>query len=336
MTTDSEDLHISTIVRRYSNQVAAQMPQNTLAQALNEHEVALQARDNEAVEWRKWLRFDEPSSDDEMSSLREVAKEAAELWRKLKLDLGDLGHDPDNPPTVKNLSLAVSEAQHAWNMSKRTGLGKAKERFASFLDTMDQYKYLFSIIPKGDKYTSLFTGVVSTVVKASRNNEHLAEGFSEALQDMGRDMHLVQRMSQRCDTPSMRQHVISLYREVFTLLCYAMQWYQSKSFRFRKAFNNKFYDETVKDRVKRIQGHLQRTRDEMNLLASENLELISVRQEKSHDGIFARMDDLNQKFDVIARLLVGKEMSSTLYANAEQGTYMFLYVLSEIFLTYGD
>lgn len=32
---------------------------------------------------------------------------------------------------------------------------------------MDSHKYLFSVIPNGDKYTSLVTGIITTVVKVS-------------------------------------------------------------------------------------------------------------------------------------------------------------------------
>jgi hypothetical protein len=40
-----------------------------------------------------------------------------------------------------------------------------KNRFLNFAETMNDYSYLFSIVPSGDKYTSLITGVVSSVVK---------------------------------------------------------------------------------------------------------------------------------------------------------------------------
>lgn len=32
---------------------------------------------------------------------------------------------------------------------------------------MDSHKYLFSVIPDGDKYTSLVTGIITSVVKVS-------------------------------------------------------------------------------------------------------------------------------------------------------------------------
>ena len=37
-----------------------------------------------------------------------------------------------------------------------------------FLSTIDDHSYLFAVIPSGDKYLSLFTGVVSSVVKVRR------------------------------------------------------------------------------------------------------------------------------------------------------------------------
>lgn len=68
---------------------------------------------------------------------------------------------------MQTLSAAVNDAQSEWAKRNESGFGKAKSQFFSFLETMDSHKYLFSVIPNGEKYTSLITGIVTSVVKVS-------------------------------------------------------------------------------------------------------------------------------------------------------------------------
>lgn len=103
-----------------------------------------------------------------MRSLQEKAKELAELWRKLKLDVGDVGGVFENgPPSLDILWKVAHNAESEWAKKKEKGFGKVKARLFIFLDAMDAHKYLLSIIPNGDKYTSLLTGVLTSVVKVS-------------------------------------------------------------------------------------------------------------------------------------------------------------------------
>jgi len=74
------------------------------------------------------------------------------------------GFSPDRIPTIEDLHGAITKAQTAWHEKRLKGMGKAKDRFFSFLETMNDHSYLFSVVPQGDRYLSLITGVVTTVV----------------------------------------------------------------------------------------------------------------------------------------------------------------------------
>lgn len=101
-----------------------------------------------------------------MRSLQGQAKKLAELWRQLKLDSGDIGGLSEGSlPSLNTLWNAAHDAESQWAKKKEKGFGKAKARLFTFLDTMDAHKYLFSIIPNGDKYTSLLTGSLTSIVK---------------------------------------------------------------------------------------------------------------------------------------------------------------------------
>jgi hypothetical protein len=97
--------------------------------------------------------------------LQRQAKEASELWRKLKLDTDGTGDG--GPPDLQTLWTAVQEAGVQWDKKRENGFSKAKAQLFSFLDTMEAYSSLFSVIPDGEWYSSLLTGVVSSVVKVN-------------------------------------------------------------------------------------------------------------------------------------------------------------------------
>lgn len=106
-----------------------------------------------------------------MRSLHAKAKELAELWRNLKLDAGDIGGlSEDEPPSLNILWKAAHDAGSKWEKKREKGFGRAKACLFSFLDTMDAHKYLFSVVPNGDKYTSLLTGSLTSIVKVRRHS----------------------------------------------------------------------------------------------------------------------------------------------------------------------
>ncbi|KAI0186884.1 hypothetical protein EV127DRAFT_483846 [Xylaria flabelliformis] len=322
MTDDDFDSEVVGLVRRYSDKIASAMSENVLDRAVAAHEAELRASEETPAIWKNWLRFDIQESDPDAASLQQEAKEAANLWRSLKLDLGDLEPFGDQIPTINTLWAAINQAQMQWIKKSESGFGKAKTQLFCFFETMDSHKYLFSIIPNGDKYTSLITGVITSI--ASVNHENMAEGFSRALQDISRDLNFVRRGTLLCSTAEMKGHIVLLYREVFAFLCYTLKWYSSSWNRFRKAFDSRFYDKNVEQRVKRIQGLVQRVRDEINLMSDTMVQNIHSEQRAGFDAtadlINTRIDELegglDAKFAEFARSL-GEQMCKTLMANAQ-------------------
>lgn len=68
---------------------------------------------------------------------------------------------------MQDLQSMMKNTVQDWDARGDSGLSKAKNNFLDFSETLLQFSDLFSIIPDGDKYISLFTGVISTIVKAS-------------------------------------------------------------------------------------------------------------------------------------------------------------------------
>jgi hypothetical protein len=70
-------------------------------------------------------------------------------------------------PKPSNIWTEVKTAQQEWEGRKDSRFGQAKASFSSFCQTLDEHSYLFSIFAKGDNYTTLFTGLISSMVKVN-------------------------------------------------------------------------------------------------------------------------------------------------------------------------
>jgi hypothetical protein len=183
-------------VRRYSTKAAEDMPNNELAQALGHVEEINRAsefmKEREVSEWQKWLRFEKIDEcvnppfpyfiQDSLSKmvrtsdvalLEKECKELIEVWADFQSHLPKadqqlpLNQDLLNIGTVKKAVEAVAQD---WEAKKESKFGKAKDYLFKFCDTLVAHSELFSIFPQGDKYTSLFTGVLSSIVKVSSSS----------------------------------------------------------------------------------------------------------------------------------------------------------------------
>ncbi|GAB1318176.1 Fungal N-terminal domain-containing protein [Madurella fahalii] len=125
---------------------------------------------------------------------------------------------------------------------------------------MDSHSYLFSIISNDGKYTSLITGILTSITKAFVNHKRIAELFSEVLERIAKDLAMVGASVRVSDTPEMRLLVVELYVAVFNLLCNAMNWYGgSGKRRFMKSFRQDYTEDIMKntEKVQESLGHIR-------------------------------------------------------------------------------
>lgn len=61
--------------------------------------------------------------------------------------------------------LAIQKAQAQIQKNQSSTFGKVKAFFSTSAQVLDNHNYLFDLLPSGDKYTSVFTGALSSIVK---------------------------------------------------------------------------------------------------------------------------------------------------------------------------
>ncbi|KAJ4404087.1 hypothetical protein N0V85_004950 [Neurospora sp. IMI 360204] len=174
---------------------------------------------------------------------------------------------------------------------------------------MDNHKNLLEFIPKGDKYVSLFTGVISSVVKVSLEHRKISETFSMALQSITSELARVRRTEEISNSPEMRMLVVDLYVGVFQMLCGYMDWLQMSTLgRLMASCSGNFYAKNVEVLTKQVQDSVREIEKEANLvmqtrmkdvhsfvsLVEESLAQRAIGRESSHDNVVTIQEKLNR------------------------------------------
>lgn len=107
-----------------------------------------------------------------MAELEKECKTLKEAWEDFRLKIPEADRQLpiyQGVPNIWTVKQSVALAEQEWAAKKETGVGKAKDYFFSFCETLDTHSQMFRIFPQGDKYTSLFTGVISSIVKVLKS-----------------------------------------------------------------------------------------------------------------------------------------------------------------------
>ncbi|KAK0716573.1 hypothetical protein B0T21DRAFT_63901 [Apiosordaria backusii] len=304
-----DNTEITPVVRSYSLKIEKENPNNILSQALgstahkDEEERGIGAQ-VKVQEWNQWLYGPSSTWDDPiLGPLEQQRKELVRVWQEFQRLFVNPGADnisaldSHDVPTIATLQAAVNDARDNWELKHESGFGRAKARFIGFMDTMNDHSYLFKFLPAEDKYISLLTGVVSTVVKASANYQKIAEGFSLALVEMSANLRFVEKKTQIANTKEMQRLVVDLYVKVFKFLCHAMSFFHKRRKRFFASFDKRFYDKTVQSMVDDIQKTISR-----------------IRYEAQHASEL-RIEDIHSKVDWLVRL---QQLGTGTHGNSQQ------------------
>ncbi|KAH8198582.1 hypothetical protein TruAng_007263 [Truncatella angustata] len=259
-------------VRKNSLQVANDIPENPVAQATAQFETRQQAAEDEKLrerlEWQRWLHSDAFDHTDDLSDFDTECKNLIEVWKDFQSRYPDLGTSTllDNEiPNISTVKQAVNGVVGEWEAKKDKGMGKAKDYLTRYCDTLLAHSQLFAVIPKGDKYISLFTGVMASIVKAVGRHKEIAEGFCKALAEISDSMRFSRRQSLLYPSERMKMLVILLYIKYIRFLCHTMDWFSSKSKRFKSSLDQDYFRRNVQEKTKDIRDVVTKIQQEATL-----------------------------------------------------------------------
>jgi hypothetical protein len=194
-------------------------------------------------------------------------------------------------PSVAVVLKSVQEAQASWQKHReQTKAGKAKMVFEWVAQSLNNHNYLFDLMPKGDKYTSILVGAFSAVVKvraslhnsslhigsrpflytiligsqATVTHQQIASDISDGLDDISNQVHYFSGAIKRHPRSDyIKRHIALFYCVFFKFLISLMRhWYQSSWNRLLKSFGSGFLEKEVRSTMQKLQKYTTRIREE--------------------------------------------------------------------------
>jgi hypothetical protein len=84
----------------------------------------------------------------------------------------------DSPPDFAFLYQTVTHAESQLQAKRDSSkFAKLKEKFGKVCKSLDNHKGLLAFVPSNDKYTSLITGTISTLVTVSCHHPFARESI---------------------------------------------------------------------------------------------------------------------------------------------------------------
>ncbi|KAK2601175.1 hypothetical protein N8I77_010643 [Diaporthe amygdali] len=262
---------VQSTVRAYSTEVAQRLPPGNEAHDLGQ--ALVQEMNSEILipDMFSLLRsfFEKDASEDNRNPLTELIRvESVKVADKLLLfeqrsPKEDKLDRTQFEPTIEGVIKLTQQVIAKWEAKKSQGFAnKTKAIFHRLCRGINSHSSLLEILPDGNEYVSLFTGVLTVIIKASANHEKVAEGFAENLcsncnqliEDIRVDVFLFK-------TDNMIEAISEFYGRIFLYLSSVMEWIMEKRrTRFIASFNEDLV-ERFEDDIKRISKSAERIRN---------------------------------------------------------------------------
>lgn len=179
------------LVRSYSLELETTLPQTTPTTSLQhiflENERRLRHVSAAQKSWREyyepWNPTDKntypssysphsdhvltPPSDPTSKILREKAVLLSHAWKVFRTTLPNEEQEEleGQVPSVSGLVGMVMSVSTAWNEKRGSSKrGKFMKCFTAFSQTLEAHSYMLEVLPVGNEYVSLFTGVLKTLI----------------------------------------------------------------------------------------------------------------------------------------------------------------------------
>ncbi|KAJ6007443.1 hypothetical protein N7540_011419 [Penicillium herquei] len=280
--------------------------------------------EQEIDNWKRWIRSNEATNEDVTLPLERQRGVLIQTWQDFQSHFKDASAPQylNVIPKIEDLQAAVSEAQNQWNQKHEKGVGKAKTRLFDFLDFMNDHSYFFEFVPTSDKYVSLITGVLSSVVKASVNYQEIADNLSAGLGTIHKYLRTArQKVELWPNTRYIEYLTVKLYVQVFIFLCRAMSWFSSHWRRLKTSLDKNYYKKEIQPTVEKIQEIVESIQHESvhhtettTLDSNFRLRIMEKNIEKVQDKLDTTLEQMGDKsrnhspeeLQVIAGIICGK------------------------------
>lgn len=183
-------------------------------------------------------------------------------------------------PAINDVIQVIVGVSSSWDERKRGKYGLTKHYFHKFCAELSAHSNLLELLPYGNECVSLFTGTITSIVKASVNHEDIAFELSKGLSEITDVVCECTRVCQLYNTEAVQMHIANLYAHIFLFLKDAMSWYLDKHWkRVLRSLRQDFYDDFEEQilNIQRIAVQVKHQAD-MGLGAEQRVTRLAVEQ----------------------------------------------------------
>lgn len=189
-------------------------------------------------------------------------------------------------PTILDVVKTVSDISATWELKRKQGkYGMAKQYFHNFSSGVGAHATMLEVLPAGNEYVSLFTGVLKSVIKASSNHEKIALGLGKSLSEITNVVGDCARFAHLYSTEDVQMLIANLYAHIFLFLKDSMSWYLDKHRkRILHSFREDFYD-NFEDQVSNIKKIASQVKHRADVGMSAEQRVTRLAIERTHAAV---------------------------------------------------
>ncbi|THV50274.1 hypothetical protein BGAL_0157g00090 [Botrytis galanthina] len=242
-----------------------------------------------------------------LSNLEEKSDKLSVAWKNLegKLKLDKAGAPITSANNGTDILLLTIQLQRDILQKKQESKGaKVKNFLKRTVQSLENHKYLFALLPSGDKYTSVLTGSFSALIKASVTHSKITDEISDALDDISdqvRSFGIAAATTRYQRSAYIKCHIIEFYIQLFDFLEVIMhEWYHSSWKRFSKSLGLSFLEETVQKTVQRLQTYTTRVVAEERHISEEQNHMKLLQIGDMMHGLLLDKEEMMERLNEIS------------------------------------
>ncbi|KAJ4305939.1 hypothetical protein N0V90_001472 [Kalmusia sp. IMI 367209] len=173
--------------------------------------------------------------------------------------------------------------------STKSFMHRPKKGFQRVCNVINDHSNVLKMLPQGDKYTSIVTGSLETITKASVNYVHIGEEFTTALEEIDNIVTDVREKLKLYSEPFLEDLSVQLCCKILAFVTFPLKWYSQQGWRRAKASLN----ENVSAEYRK---HINAIRDISNAI-QRGAQLCTAREVRNISQSMTTMPKLTELFE---------------------------------------
>ncbi|KAJ4293630.1 hypothetical protein N0V90_008914 [Kalmusia sp. IMI 367209] len=297
---EKEDEEAKQWSRTFARNLPEEIEEQLIGRAMAEDEKHKQENDEKDI-WEQFEALYDPANASSTSSteLQAATRDMIAAWGVLKT----------NNHTEKGHNLKSLLRNTPNQQDENAGISSIKAGYKKMCENLNKYSGLFKFVPSGDKYISLLTGTIETIVEATVNHTKIGQGFADAIERITRELDycslsiFIVRSRPEVHRDRVRAKVTGVFTLCFKFLAPYARWCASRFERFKGALNKNYYQDTVEGPLEALLARSGELERENAMQGLENL----INLDGKVDGLSGDLGEVKELMKNLSKKLEDRD-----------------------------